>query len=161
MYGIVLLLMIGCEEGDGSAGGGSNQTPKANVSSPSNSIATVNNNTPSGDPNVFLPTPSLAPKPNVNVIGKLGLADTSTSDGGDSSAPSIDIGSIAGGVGTSVTGVTFSSITDGSGFTDVFAMNEEKRVPAANAIANPEPVTATLSLMGLGALGMATRRRMA
>lgn len=132
--GILALLAAGCEEGDGSGGGGSNRAAVKNVAaSPTNTatssthIATVNNGTTSGVPEVFLPTPSL------------GVTSVS-SDGG---APSIDLGPIGG----------------GGGLTDVFAMNQEKRVPSANAVANPEPVTAMLSLMGLGTLGMTMRRR--
>ena len=164
--GIVALLMVtGCEDGDGPSGTGSNRTtvnnasPSNNTTSSSNNTATANNDTNSGDSDVFLSSPSLAPQSNENAVGEFALTDTSIRDGSDSSEPSIYLGSITGGgEGSSAFGTNFGSIISSIEHTHVFAM-DDTRVPSAHPIANPEPVTALLSLMGLAVLGMTTRRR--
>ena len=160
--GIMALLAAGCEEGDSSGGGGRSRAAvnKASAASASN-IAVADSGTSGGVSEVFLPSPSFTPQANVDAIGTVELAETSVRDGGGSSAPTIGLGSIAGSVDSSASGASFIASTDSIIPFNTLASNDT-RVPSANAVAaNPEPVTAMLSLMGLGALGMATRRRTA
>jgi len=153
MCGIVTLLVAGCEEGSGSAGGGSNQNAKANVSSrskDSNNSGTSHTKRTVPGPGAFLKSSPFAASP---------IRTRSSS-----SATSIDLSPITGN-GSSSYGLALASI-DGFPFsTDVFSVGGQTYpmlgYNTANVvtIASPEPVTAMLSLMGIGALGMATRRR--
>lgn len=142
--GIVALLAAGCEEGDGSSGGGSNQTPKAKAASPSNNSST-NTKMIVPDPDVFLASPLATPPLRTGTVA--------------ASAPGIDLGSITGDNGDPFADIGFTALA-GSGPITFVAMDTDHDY-STNTAANPEPVTAMLALMGLGALGIATRRRAA
>ena len=76
------------------------------------------------------------------------------------------------GLNTNITGLTESDISFGDDFVRIVLGNDLQTVTGNTAVidlevvhdnnnAVPEPITATLGLMGLGVLGMATRRRVA
>lgn len=159
MIGLVALLITGCEEDGGSAGGGGNHaaSPKPPAAAPPSQKAS-NSASSSGGSGTFLASPSLAAPPPADKVGQFDESATATGDG--SSAPTIALGPVTNTSSTTgtIAGINLDTI-GGTGPVTTLASNDDARAPSANAVANPEPVTAMLSLMGLGALSMSMRRR--
>jgi len=134
-----LLFIAGCEEGVSSSRGGNHQKAKASAPSGpkprSNNSGTASAKMIIPDPDMFLTSPLTDPPIRT----------------GRTSSPDIGVGQVSEGTGNVNTPVAKNNPPS--------ALPNDNALP--NAVATPEPLTAMLGLMGLGAIGMATRRRAA